>query len=49
MPQPVRDALGLLSSLAGKSLVMREDAGGIACHRLHETMREFAGLRLRGR
>src|SRR6266568_537724 len=41
------EALDLLSSLVAKSLVMKEDAGGIACYRLHETMREFAGLKLR--
>ncbi len=40
-------ALAELSSLVDKSLVMREDAGGLACYRLHETMREFAGLKLR--
>ena len=42
-----RQALDVLSSLVDKSLVMREDAGGLACYRLHETMREFAGLKLR--
>jgi len=44
---PAARALDLLSSLVDKSLVMREDAKGIACYRLHETMREFAGLKLR--
>ncbi len=44
---PAGRALDLLSSLVDKSLVTKEDAGGRACHRLHETMREFAGLRLR--
>lgn len=44
---PAERALDLLSSLVDKSLVTKEDAGSIACHRLHETMREFAGLRLR--
>jgi predicted ATPase/DNA-binding CsgD family transcriptional regulator len=44
---PDGGALDALSSLVGKSLVMREDAGGIACYRLHETMREFAALKLR--
>jgi predicted ATPase/DNA-binding CsgD family transcriptional regulator len=39
-------ALDLMSSLVDKSLVTREDAGGLACYRLHETMREFAGLKL---
>jgi hypothetical protein len=43
---PTALALDLLSSLVDKSLVMREDAGGVACYRLHETMREFAGLKL---
>src|SRR5438132_6214892 len=41
------EALDLLTSLVGKSLVMKEDAGGIASYRLHETMREFASLKLR--
>jgi len=40
-------ALDLLSSLVDKSLVVKEDAGWVACYRLHETMREFAGLKLR--
>ena len=44
---PGPGALDLLSSLVGKSLVVKEEAGGIACYRLHETMREFAGLKLR--
>jgi predicted ATPase/DNA-binding CsgD family transcriptional regulator len=44
---PAAQALDLLSSLVDKSLVMREDANGLACYRLHETMREFAGLKLR--
>jgi len=39
-------ALDLLSSLVDKSLVVREDANGLACYRLHETMREFAALKL---
>lgn len=39
--------LNLLSSLVDKSLVMREDARGLACYRLHETMREYAQLKLR--
>ena len=43
---PAAGALDLLSSLVGKSLVMREDANGLACYRLHETMREFARLKL---
>jgi predicted ATPase/DNA-binding NarL/FixJ family response regulator len=40
-------ALDLLSSLVEKSLVTKEDARSIACYRLHETMREYAGLKLR--
>ena len=43
---PMAQALDLLSSLVGKSLVTREDANGLACYRLHETMREFARLKL---
>jgi predicted ATPase/DNA-binding CsgD family transcriptional regulator len=39
-------ALAVLSSLVDKSLVVRENAGGRACYRLHETMREFAALKL---
>jgi DNA-binding CsgD family transcriptional regulator len=39
-------AFDLLSSLVDKSLVTKEDAGGLACYRLHETMREFARLKL---
>jgi predicted ATPase/DNA-binding CsgD family transcriptional regulator len=44
-PQPL--ALDLLSSLIDKSLVIKEEADGAACYRLHETMREYARLRLR--
>lgn len=43
---PSAQALDLLSSLVDKSLVMKEDAGNLACYRLHETMREFACLKL---
>ena len=43
---PAARALDLLSSLLDKSLVIREDAAGIACYRLHETMREYARLEL---
>ena len=39
-------ALDVLSSLVEKSLVTREEANGVACYRLHETMREFARLKL---
>jgi predicted ATPase/DNA-binding CsgD family transcriptional regulator len=41
------DALDVLAALVDKSLVIREDAAGVACYRLHETMREYAGLKLR--
>jgi DNA-binding CsgD family transcriptional regulator len=44
---PPARAIDLLSSLIDKSLVIKEDAGGAACYRLHETMREYARLRLR--
>ncbi len=44
---PAEHSLDLLSSLVDKSLVMKEDANGLACYRLHETMREYAGLMLR--
>jgi predicted ATPase/DNA-binding CsgD family transcriptional regulator len=40
-------ALDLLSSLVDKSLVMREDTRDVASYRLHETMREYAALKLR--
>ena len=40
-------ALDLVSSLVDKSLVIKEDVRGLACYRLHETMREYAGLKLR--
>ena len=41
------NALDLLSSLIDKSLVNKADAAGAARYRLHETMREYARLRLR--
>jgi predicted ATPase len=41
--------LDLLTSLVDKSLVIKEDVTGIARYRLHETMREYAGLKLRSR
>ena len=44
---PASPALDLLSSLIGKSLVIKEDVAGAACYRLHETMREYARLKLR--
>lgn len=41
--------LEVLSSLVDKSLVLRvgEDGGQVACYRLHETMREYAGIKAR--
>jgi predicted ATPase/DNA-binding CsgD family transcriptional regulator len=44
---PVAQALALLSSLVDKSLVMKEDVKRFASYRLHETMREYASLKLR--
>ena len=44
---PAARVLDLLTSLVDKSLVVTEDARAVACHRLHETMREYATLRLR--
>jgi predicted ATPase/DNA-binding CsgD family transcriptional regulator len=44
---PAAAALDLLASLIDKSLVTKQDAGGAACYRLHETMREYARLKLR--
>ena len=43
---PAARALDLLSSLVNKSLVIKEDAASAACYRLHETMREYARLKL---
>ncbi len=40
-------ALDVLSALVDKSLVTKEDLRRAACYRLHETMREYAGLKLR--
>jgi predicted ATPase/DNA-binding CsgD family transcriptional regulator len=45
-PAPAGHALDVLSSLVDKSLVMKQEADGIACYHLHETMREFARLKL---
>src|SRR5919199_716027 len=42
---PASEVLDILSSLLDKSLVIKEDIGGIACYRLHETMREYAALK----
>jgi len=44
---PQRDALDPVASLVDKSLVTADVTRGVACYRLHETMREFARLRLR--
>ena len=44
---PPTAALDVLSSLVDKSLVMKEDVRNFACYRLHETMREYATLKLR--
>jgi predicted ATPase len=44
---PTTQVLDHLSSLLDKSLVIKEDAPGAACYRLHETMREYARLTLR--
>ena len=40
-------ALDVLSALVDKSLVTKEDVRRVACYRLHETMREYASLKLR--
>ena len=44
---PATQALHLVSSLVDKSLVIKEEARRVACYRLHETMREYAGHKLR--
>jgi predicted ATPase/DNA-binding NarL/FixJ family response regulator len=44
---PATRALDVLSSLVDKSLVTKLDVKGLACYRLHETMREYAILKLR--
>ncbi|MBO0822483.1 MAG: LuxR family transcriptional regulator [Actinobacteria bacterium] len=48
LPEEESDAvaLDLLSSLVDKSLLVKEDARSLACYRLHETMREFARVKL---
>ncbi|HET7339128.1 MAG TPA: LuxR C-terminal-related transcriptional regulator [Candidatus Dormibacteraeota bacterium] len=38
--------LDVMSSLVDKSLVIKEDARGFACYRLHETLREYASKKL---
>jgi predicted ATPase/DNA-binding CsgD family transcriptional regulator len=40
------EALDLLASLVDKSLVTTENVRGTVCYRLHETMREYARLKL---
>ena len=44
--EPAAEALRLVSSLLDKSLVNREEARGVACFRLHETMREYSAEKL---
>ena len=41
------ETLDLLASLVDKSLVTTEDVRGTVCFRLHETMREYASLKVR--
>jgi predicted ATPase/DNA-binding CsgD family transcriptional regulator len=43
----VDEGFELLASLVDKSLVVKEEANGLACFRLHETMREYAAAKLR--
>jgi predicted ATPase/DNA-binding CsgD family transcriptional regulator len=43
----IAEVLDLISSLVDKSLVIKEEVRGRACYRLHETMREYAILKLR--
>jgi len=38
--------LEAVSSLVDKSLIMKDELRGVACYRLHETMREYAERRL---
>ncbi len=44
--RPVAGVLDLLTSLVDKSLVSKEDMRDAACYRLHETIREYATLKL---
>jgi predicted ATPase/DNA-binding CsgD family transcriptional regulator len=44
---PAIGALDVLSALVDKSLVIKEDIRGLACYRLHETLREYASIKLR--
>ena len=43
---PATGTLDVLSALVDKSLVTKEDVRGVACYRLHETLREYARLKL---
>jgi len=45
---PAAEVLDTMTSLVDKSLVTKEDVRSFACYRLHETMREYATLKLRG-
>jgi predicted ATPase/DNA-binding CsgD family transcriptional regulator len=40
------ESLETMSSLVDKSLLTKEDVGGVGCFRLHETMREYANLKV---
>ena len=42
-----KGTLDVLSALVDKSLITKEDVRGLACYRLHETLREYAILKLR--
>src|SRR5207302_241517 len=42
---PASEVLDIVSSLLDKSLVIKDEVGGIACYRLHETMREYGALK----
>src|SRR5439155_24616649 len=44
---PTSRMLDLLSSLVDKSLVNTQHTTRLACYRMHETMREYASLKLR--
>ena len=44
---PATGALDVLSALVDKSLVIKEDVRSLASYRLHETMREYASIKLR--
>src|SRR5207245_6222069 len=43
---PATGTMDILSALVDKSLVTKEDVRGLACYRLHETLREYARLQL---